>query len=95
MGSLRPGYGDDQPARGSTFRAMKEEFPRCSMDSTSTHRDSVSETGSVEPRDSYKKGGSSGSGRRRAASFRGSGQNGQILKEDMKLWSRKLHMHTP
>jgi hypothetical protein len=27
--------------------------------------------------------------------FRGTGQNGQILKEDMKNWSRKLHNQKP
>lgn len=27
--------------------------------------------------------------------FRGTGQNGQILKEDLKKWSRKLHINCP
>lgn len=27
--------------------------------------------------------------------FRGTGQNGQIMKEDLKNWSRKLHNENP
>lgn len=64
------------------------------MDSTSTsNRDTNSETSSyADGRGSIK---SIDNRAKYPNHFRGTGQNGQILKEDMKCWSRRLHFLEP
>ena len=93
-------YGGTNMSEGSFFRpsvhnrggADPNEFARCTIarctiSSSSTNRDSNSECESVDQRESLR----SRSAYIKTAHFRGTGQNGQILKEDLPTWSRKLH----
>ena len=72
-----------------------QEFSRCSIDSLGSHRtsnedsdeDLEGEEGSQNKYQSKKN--------KLVINFRGTGQNGQVLKEDMKNWSRKLHKQLP
>ena len=69
----------------ATQRKSKDQgdFARCTINSD----DPDSESDNSTNEKNYNKNNQS----RFPELFRGTGQNGQILKEDMKNWSRKLH----
>ena len=82
-------------SRDEVRRTFREEFPRCTASSSSSNKDSNSnscESDFIDPRDSL-------SSRKMYIKtqdfFRGTGQNGQILKEDVVVWSRRLHNKIP
>ena len=66
----------------------EQEFARCTIDSSSSHRSAESNNYGHDANEGYTKKSSK---RRYPELFRGTGQNGQIMKEDLKSWSRKLH----
>jgi len=65
------------------------EFSRATIKSMSKSDGSSSEEENADNEDPKQ------SKRRFPELFRGTGQNGQILKEDLKNWSRKLHNDQP
>ena len=74
-----------------TANKGNQEFARASIDSYNENGNS-SDNDSIDHKEGFKKGSSS---IRYPELFRGTGQNGQVLKEDIRNWSRKLHNHKP
>lgn len=81
----------NQKPNRPTFRSTNREqpnndFARASIDSINS-RPTCSEDGDADDDLDY--------GTARPLDFKGTGQNGQVLKEDLNAWTRKLHNEAP
>lgn len=89
QGKQRPTFINRPTHRGTQ---NQNEFARATINSISSRGENSTEDEQENEEEDIVKAGLD---RPFPELFRGTGQNGQILKEDLKNWSRKLHNETP